>query len=101
MTQIEQIKTILRRDGKINNFYCVDTKLSLRLAMHIDVLKKRGWEFRTYYANDHEKNYVYELIREPGENPKKLEFGNSEHIAISKQGNKYQCRKEMIERSKK
>jgi len=43
MTQIEQIKTILRRDGKINNFYCVDTKLSLRLAMHIDVLKKRGW----------------------------------------------------------
>lgn len=63
MSQKADIINILKRAGQIDNFYCIDNRLTIRLAMHIDVLRKAGWKIRTEELPN--KNCIYHLISEP------------------------------------
>lgn len=45
MSQNHTIEKILERDGKIDNYTCIQTRLTLRLAARINDLKKVGWQF--------------------------------------------------------
>jgi len=67
MTQKEKIKEILERDGRVDNFYCIDQRISIRLGAIINVLKSEGWNFRGDYLEG-TKNYCYWVI------PKKTLF---------------------------
>lgn len=68
MSQLTKIEAILRAEGQIDNFYCVNNRLTWRLGARIDDLKKRGWEFAGgYYDDRNPKNYVYKVIHCPAE----------------------------------
>lgn len=57
----EQVKEILERDGKIDNFYCIDNRITTRLSDTIFRLQKEGWEFdeeKSGYLGD-SKNWCY------------------------------------------
>lgn len=69
MNQLDTIVLKLQRDGAIDNFWCIDTRLTTRLAAHILKLKKRGWEFRTERDG---KNYIYYAIKDPTKYPEVL-----------------------------
>lgn len=45
MSVKSQIKEILQKNGKIDNYYCIDTRLTTRLGAVINVLKEEGLEF--------------------------------------------------------
>lgn len=45
MTQKKRIEKILRQQGYIDNFYCIENKITLRLASVIATLVKQGWQF--------------------------------------------------------
>lgn len=62
-TQTERIADILIRDGKIDNFSTVESRLTLRLAAHIHVLRSKGWVIKSDEQKD--KNCVYRLISKP------------------------------------
>lgn len=62
-TQIGRIADILEREGRIHNFDAINSRLTIRLAMHIGVLRARGWEIRT--KETPEKNTIYWLVAKP------------------------------------
>lgn len=45
MTHRAQIESKLRKDGFVDNFWCIDNKITTRLGAVIHVLKCDGWEF--------------------------------------------------------
>jgi hypothetical protein len=63
MSQVNQIAEILRRNGRITNFWCIDTKLTLRLAARINDLRNKGWEIKTTEKANKDTEYV--LIKDP------------------------------------
>jgi hypothetical protein len=63
MSQLTKIEAILLRDGKIDNFYCIHNRLTLRLGARIADLKERGYVFRTERLPD--KNCIYHLVSVP------------------------------------
>lgn len=61
-SQVDQIAEILVRDGKIDNFFAINTRLTLRLGMHIHLLRQKGWVIDTDMQG---KNCVYRLVAQP------------------------------------
>lgn len=45
MTQKKRVENILRKQGHIDNFYCIENKITLRLASVISRLVEEGWKF--------------------------------------------------------
>lgn len=66
MTQKEQVKKILREYGKIDNFFCINTRLTIRLGAIIKVLRDEGWEIKGDYIEG-TKNWEYNLVKAPDE----------------------------------
>lgn len=67
MSQANHILHILKRDGYISNFRCIEEKITLRLAARINDLKKAGWEITS--RKQPNKDCVYTLVKpynEPG-----------------------------------
>ena len=62
MKQITTVENILKEKGAIDNFYCIDTRLTTRLGAYIHILKKRGWTFR---KEMHDKNCHYYVVSRP------------------------------------
>lgn len=62
-TQKDRVLEILKRDGVINNFWCIDTRLTIRLGGIIGKLREAGWEIETkmidgnchYYLKNYER----------------------------------------------
>lgn len=67
MTKTKLIEQKLKRDGYVDNFWCINNKISTRLGAVIHVLKTRGYEFdeiRSGYM-DGTKNWRYYLLGGP------------------------------------
>lgn len=62
MTQKEKIRFYLLKDGKINNFFCLENKLTIRLGAIIHELRKEGMPIEGAYIGD-TKNYQYTLAQ--------------------------------------
>lgn len=62
-TQRQRVIEILERDGRIDNWYAIDTRLSTRLSDHINELRNAGWEIETEILEN--KNCVYRLVKLP------------------------------------
>jgi len=66
----DKILTILRRDGSIDNFYCIDSRLTTRLGAFIHKLKEEGLidldEEKSGYI-ENTKNYRYYIKNKPKE----------------------------------
>jgi hypothetical protein len=62
-SQCERIIEILDRDGQIDNFYAIHSRISLRLGARIWDLRAQGWEIETEQRDD--KNTVYKVISKP------------------------------------
>jgi hypothetical protein len=64
MSQLTRIEQILLKEGKIDNFFAINTRLTIRLAMHINLLRaKKGYTIRTEEGPD--KNCIYHLVAVP------------------------------------
>jgi hypothetical protein len=61
-SQCEIIEGILKRDGQIDNFHAIETRLTLRLGARILDLKNKGYEFETEMVG---KNCVYKVVQYP------------------------------------
>jgi hypothetical protein len=63
MSQKDKVLKILKEKGEIDNYYCVETKLTLRLGAIINVLKEEGYEFDEeksgYIPNTKNWRYVF------------------------------------------
>lgn len=66
-TAKQQIIDILFRDGAIDNYFCIDNRLTTRLGAYINSLSKQGWEFTGDYLKG-TKNYQYNVVKYPSEN---------------------------------
>lgn len=59
----DKVIYILLQQGYIDNYYCVDTRLTLRLSDIIFHLKNKGWKFdedKSGYINSKQpKNWYY------------------------------------------
>lgn len=65
-TQKERVIDILNQQGYIDNYFCVNTKLTLRLGAIIHVLKKEGWKFSEESGFiEGTKNWVYRVLEKP------------------------------------
>jgi Helix-turn-helix domain len=64
-SQLPRIIAILERDGQIDNFHCMHTRLTLRLGARIFDLKQKGWDFRTEMREDKNTVYVVTKVPEP------------------------------------
>jgi helix-turn-helix protein len=62
-TQLERIVEILERDGQIDNFHAIHSRISLRLGARIWDLRAQGWVIETEQRED--KNTVYRVVRQP------------------------------------
>lgn len=62
MTQKDVIIELLLKQGYVDNYYCIDNKISIRLGAIIFVLKQDGWDFRTEMVG---KNCHYYPIKKP------------------------------------
>lgn len=54
MTQKQRVEKILREKGCVDNFYCLENKITLRLASVISALTKQGWQF-----DDAKSGFIY------------------------------------------
>jgi Helix-turn-helix domain len=63
LTQLQRIIDILEGEGQIDNFWAIDTRLTTRLAMHINLLRNRGYGIDTEELSN--KNCIYKLIAAP------------------------------------
>jgi len=63
-TQKEVVVQRLLDVGYIDNFYSIDTKISIRLGAIICNLKKEGWIFKGGFIEG-TKNYKYVVIHAP------------------------------------
>jgi hypothetical protein len=66
--QTKTVANILLKDGHIDNFWAIDTRLSTRLGAQIYELREIGYEIETSRTPD--KNTHYKLISLP--KPKQL-----------------------------
>lgn len=64
MTIKSKIKEILRKEGSIDNFYCIDNRITTRLGATIHLLRQEGWEIEGHKIPD-SKNWIYTLVSEP------------------------------------
>lgn len=60
MSQTTKILEILKREGSISNFYCVENKITLRLASRIFDLRKLGYQIEAEQKAD--GNCIYTLV---------------------------------------
>lgn len=69
MTQKEQVIDRILTVGYVDNFWCFNNRVSLRLGAIIFTLQKEGWVFRGEYqtTNGSDKNYHYYPIVVPEE----------------------------------
>ena len=72
MTQLEIIKSILRTEGKIDNYRCIGGKISLRLGARIYDLKKQGFRFSEDHDPEDKRNFIYVLEHDPENIPTQL-----------------------------
>jgi hypothetical protein len=70
MSDLTRLEQILLRDGKIENFSAIHSRLTLRLGARIWDLEQRGWQSSTEERSD--KNTVYHVVAGP--KPQQLEF---------------------------
>ncbi len=67
MTIKQRVVEILEKEGRIDNFYCIDNRITTRLSDVIFRLMKEGWVFdhdTSGYAKG-TKNWVYKLKSKP------------------------------------
>ena len=69
MTQRQKIEEILLRDGQVDNYHCLDNRLTIRLGAIIHVMRNEGYKIRSEMRN---KNCVYILESTP--DPEQLSF---------------------------
>ena len=62
MTQLETIKELLIKNGKISRNQCLRDFISCRLSAYILDLKHEGFEFN---AHNEGGDYVYEVVKRP------------------------------------
>lgn len=62
-SQLTRIEEILQREGRIDNFAAIHSRLTLRLGARIWDLRQKGWTFRTEQRED--KNTIYHVIAAP------------------------------------
>ena len=68
-SNIQIIEEKLRKDGSVDNFWCIDNRITIRLGAVIFVLKGRGWAFddaRSGFVPG-TKNWRYVLTSAPQE----------------------------------
>lgn len=61
-TQRQKVEEILRRDGQISNFYCLDNRITIRLGAIIHLLRDDGWDIVTEMEG---ANCIYKLRNVP------------------------------------
>lgn len=64
MTSKQTIIEILRKEGEIDNHYCIDRRITTRLGAVIHKLKQQGWDFDTV-INHQTKNCTYQVKKTP------------------------------------
>ena len=68
-TNEDKVVDILLKQGYVDNFYCIDTRLTTRLSDVILKLRAKGWEFdedKSGYKNPKQpKNWHYIVSRSP------------------------------------
>lgn len=65
-TQIEQVRKRLEKNGKVDNYWAIDNRITTRLGAYICDLRKAGWKITTKRGfqltkcpNGEEKNTFY------------------------------------------
>ena len=61
MTSKARIIEILKTQGRVDNYYCIDNRITTRLGAYICQLKKEGWNFSKKMED---KNCVYTVVKE-------------------------------------
>lgn len=67
MTNKAKIEAKLRKDGYVDNFWCIDNRITTRLGAVVHVLREEGWAFdeeRGGYLPG-TKNWRYYLVDAP------------------------------------
>ncbi|EAK7758736.1 hypothetical protein E7M73_06190 [Campylobacter coli] len=64
ISQEKQVLNILLNKGKIDNFYCIDTRITTRLGAYIYNLRIKGYEIETV-RNKETRNTFYILKSAP------------------------------------
>ena len=71
-SQKDKVLIQLLNRGEVTRNWCLQKYIS-RLSAIIYQLKKEGWIFKEFYrAENGGKNYVYEVMRKPGEQIAKM-----------------------------
>jgi hypothetical protein len=73
MTNKQRIEDKLRKDGFVDNFWAIDSRITTRLGAVINVLKREGWTFddtKSGYLGA-TKNWRYVLVSAPAPKPRK------------------------------
>lgn len=70
-TQKDRVRKILLANGKIDNYYCIENKLTIRLGAIMCALKEEGFKFTSNYIEG-TKNCVYTLVDTPKVEVKRL-----------------------------
>lgn len=82
MTIKAKIKEILRKEGSIDNFYCIDHRITTRLGAVIHLLRKEdGWEIEGHKIPD-SKNWIYTLVSEPKKHIPEIKFIDGRPVAV-------------------
>ncbi|MEQ4368798.1 helix-turn-helix domain-containing protein [Campylobacter jejuni] len=64
ISQEKQVLNILLNKGKIDNFYCIDKRITTRLGAYIYNLRNKGYEIETV-RNKETRNTFYILKSAP------------------------------------
>lgn len=64
MTAKKKIIDILNTEGMVDNFYCIDNRITTRLGAYINKLRKQGWIFDGGFI-EKSKNYRYIVVSKP------------------------------------
>ncbi|MBZ7974617.1 helix-turn-helix domain-containing protein [Campylobacter molothri] len=64
LTQEAQILNILLEKGEIDNFFCLDKRISIRLGAYIYNLRNKGYVIETHH-NKKTRNTTYILKEKP------------------------------------
>ncbi|EAC1928935.1 hypothetical protein KHU25_001751 [Campylobacter coli] len=64
ISQEKQVLNILLNKGKIDNFYCIDTRITKRLGAYIYNLRNKGYAIETV-RNKETRNTFYILKSTP------------------------------------
>ena len=65
-TNKDKVVEILMKQGWVDNFHCVDNRITLRLSDIIMTLKEEGWEFdndKSGYLNPNQKKNWYYVVK--------------------------------------